>query len=130
MKKDIETRGDVELLVNEFYKLVKENAKLGYIFTDIAKVNWEAHLPNMYSFWASIILAEHSFSGNPMQKHIELSKITRIEEPEFTEWLKLFAQTVDHFFEGPNAIQAKLRATNIARLMLHKIQTSETGVNF
>ena len=123
MKKDIENREDIILLVNTFYNSVKENKTLGYIFNDVAKIEWESHLPKMYSFWASLLLAEHSFSGNPMEKHIALSKITSMTETEFSEWILLFTNTVDALFEGETANEVKLRAGNIARLMLHKIQT-------
>lgn len=122
MKNDIQNRPDIELLVNTFYEKVRENKVLGYIFNDVAKINWESHLPKMYSFWASILLGEHSFSGNPMQKHIALSKITEMTDKEFSEWLYLFIETVDELFVGEKANEAKLRAGNIARLMLHNIQ--------
>ncbi len=122
MKNDIQNRSDIELLVNTFYEKVRENKMLGYIFNDVAKINWESHLPKMYSFWASILLGEHSFSGNPMQKHIALSKITEMTDKEFSEWLYLFIETVDELFVGEKANEAKLRAGNIARLMLHNIK--------
>ena len=125
MKKDLSNREDVELLVDTFYDKVKANATIGYIFNDIAKVDWENHLPLMYSFWASILLGEHSFSGNPMYKHIQLSKIAPMTDKEFSEWLKIFIQTTDELFEGEKAEEAKTRASNIARLMLHKINTSQ-----
>jgi len=125
MKKDLSNREDVELLVDTFYDKVKANATIGYIFNDIAKVDWENHLPLMYSFWASILLGEHIFSGNPMYKHIQLSKIAPMTDKEFSEWLKIFIQTTDELFEGEKAEEAKTRASNIARLMLHKINTSQ-----
>lgn len=124
MKSDITTRKDIELLVNTFYTKVRVNKTIGFIFEDIAKVDWDAHLPKMYSFWASLLLDEHSFKGNPMQKHIELSKLTSMTEVEFSEWLSLFTQTVDDLFVGKKAEEAKQRAANIARLMLHKIQST------
>lgn len=122
MKTDIKTRKDIELLVNAFYEKVRTNSVLAYIFDDVAKIDWETHLPKMYSFWASILLGEHSFSGNPMQKHIALSKLTEMTDKEFAEWLHLFIETVDELFLGEKANEAKLRAGNIARLMLHNIQ--------
>lgn len=124
MKKDILDRNDVELLVNSFYDKVKENKVIGPIFNDVAKINWDEHLPKMYSFWASILLGEHSFNGNPMKVHINLGRITTMSEIEFNEWLILFNETLNEHFEGENANEAKIRAANIARLMLHKIQTS------
>ncbi len=122
MKSDIANRSDIEILVNTFYAEVNKNEKLGYIFNDIAKVDWVHHLPKMYSFWGSILLGEHSFSGNPMVKHVELSKIASMTEVEFNEWLLLFVKTVDELFEGQIADEAKRRATTIARIMLSKIQ--------
>jgi len=125
MKNDIVNRKDVELLVNTFYEKVKVDKVISHIFNDVAEVDWATHLPRMYSFWASLLLGEHSFSGNPMKKHIELSNLTAMTEAEFSEWLLLFFQTTDELFEGEKAEEAKSRAVNIARLMLHKIQTHQ-----
>ncbi|MBO9619965.1 MAG: group III truncated hemoglobin [Niabella sp.] len=122
-RRDIANREDVERLVNSFYDRVRLNAVIGPIFNDIARVDWEHHLPKMYSFWSSILLGEQSYSGNPMVRHIELSRMTTMTEKEFSEWLRLFNETVDALFDGPKAAEAKTRAANIARLMLFKIQT-------
>ena len=122
MKKDITTRKDIEQLVDSFYKKVRMNEKIGPIFNKVAKVDWDSHLPKMYSFWASILFGERSFSGNPMQKHIQLSSQTQMGEAEFSEWLFLFHQTVDELFTGQKAEEAKSRSSNIARVMMHNIQ--------
>lgn len=128
--KDIETREDVVLLVNRFYEQVRVNPVLGYIFEELAQVNWDEHLPKMYSFWASILLHEQSYSGNPMIRHLELSQKVPLREQEFSEWLKIFNQTVDAHFQGENAEEAKLRAGNIARLMLYKIQKNTNSGDY
>jgi hemoglobin len=122
MKKDITSTDDIELLINTFYDKVRNSVVIGPIFNDIIQVDWKEHLPIMYSFWSSILLGAHSYTGNPMQKHIALSKMTTLSEIEFSEWLLLFTQTVDELFEGATARDAKKRAANIARLMLHNIQ--------
>ena len=123
MKKDIEDKNDIVLLVNSFYNAVQENEILGFIFNDVAKINWDEHLPRMYAFWTSMLLNEHHFSGNPMEKHITLSRITSMTEIQFNEWLLLFTTTVDKLFKGEIANEANFRAGNIARLMLLKIQS-------
>ncbi len=125
MKPDIETHEQVKLLVDTFYEKVGTNPVIGYIFTDVAKVNWEHHLPKMYSFWAAMILGDMRYTGNPMQTHINLSKMTPLTAKEFDEWLLLFNATVDELFEGPKATDAKLRALNISQLMLYKVQTAK-----
>ncbi len=122
MKNDIQDRSDIVLLVNTFYEKVRANKTIGYIFDSVAHVDWKSHLPRMYSFWASLLLDEQSFSGNPMQKHVELSKIAPMTSVEFSEWMLLFTETVDDLFEGEKAEEAKTRAANIARLMLLNIE--------
>lgn len=127
-KRDIENERDIVLLVNTFYQAVQQNETLGYIFNDVAKVNWETHLPKMYAFWSSILLGKSNYAGNPMEKHIALNQQKALTEKEFGEWLLLFNKTVDDLFDGNNANEAKLRAGNIARLMLHKVKTSISSI--
>lgn len=124
MKKDIGSREDIIKLVNTFYERVKQNKTIGPIFNDVAKVNWEAHMPRMYDFWSGMLLGDNSYTGNPMTPHIQLSKRTHMTDTEFSEWLTLFTDTVDDLFEGEIAQEAKTRAENIARLMMFKIQTA------
>jgi hemoglobin len=121
-KKDIAERRDIKFIVDEFYGKVRENEILGPIFNESAQVDWDKHLPIMYSFWSSILLDEHSYTGNPMPKHIDLSKRTEMAEEQFDEWLYLFHETIDQNYSGPLAEKAKLRASNIARLMLTKMK--------
>ena len=121
MKQDIQNREDIVLLVDTFYGKVKENRTIGPIFDDIIKVDWQTHLPKMYAFWSSILLGEHSYSGNPMTTHIKIDKMIPLGEKEFSEWLLLFHQTIDDLFVGVKAEEAKTRASNIARLMQYKI---------
>ena len=44
MKTDIRNRKDIEKLVNAFYEKVKTDEVIGYLFTDVAKVNWELQI--------------------------------------------------------------------------------------
>ncbi|WP_144958965.1 group III truncated hemoglobin [Gillisia sp. Hel_I_86] len=122
MKKDISTREDIQLLVDSFYMQVKEDPTIGYIFNDVAKVDWDKHLPKMYSFWETLLLGKMSFKGNPIQKHMELSKNTEINKVHFDQWLFLWSGTIDAHFEGPIAEEAKTKGKSIAGLMLFKIE--------
>lgn len=122
--KDIETRADIERLIDTFYEKVRNDETIGYIFNDIANVNWEQHLPVMYSFWSSMLLDEQSFEGNVMQKHIELSSRAPFTQKEFSAWLTFFKSTVDELFSGDKADEAKSRAESIAGLMQIKIQNT------
>lgn len=118
---DIQTREDIIVLVDQFYNKVRDNVVIGPIFTEVAQLDFSAHLPVMYSFWASQLLGEQSYSGNPMTPHLKLGKLTQMGEVQFGEWLRLFNETVDELFRGTKAEEAKSRAGNIARLMQYKI---------
>ena len=117
MKHDIENREDVKLLINTFYDKVKQNDTIGYIFNDIAKVNWDKHLPVMYDFWESILFFTASYTGNPMTVHGHIHRMAKFTTEHFNEWLKIFALTVDELFEGEKAELAKQRAISIATVM-------------
>jgi len=126
--KDLETRADVILLVDTFYTKVKSNPVIGYIFTEVAALDFETHLPKMYDFWCSMLLGEQSYSGNPMTPHLVLSQKIKLSSVHFDEWLLLFNETVDTLFEGEIANNAKYRAKNIAGLMLYKIEQQYIGL--
>lgn len=121
---EINTQIDIELMVNSFYQSVKHDDVLNPIFNDIMHVDWDEHLPIMYKFWGSILLGTKSYSGNPMQKHIEISKIVPLTQEAFDRWLTLFIENIDAQFTGQKAEEAKLRAANIARLMSTQVAAS------
>jgi hemoglobin len=106
MKQDIHTAEDIELLVYHFYSKVLQSSSLYPFFKDL---NWDAHLPSMKKFWRFILLDEAGYTENVTQKHLHMTLTKEL----FTDWLLLFHQTVDEYFEGPKATLAKTRATLI-----------------
>ena len=119
---DITNKEDIMLLIDTFYDKVKKDLLIGHIFNEVAKVDWDKHLPVMYDFWEMILFGSRSYKGDPMTKHIALSKKTPLNEAHFEQWKKLFFETVDQLYSGSIANEAKSRASNIASLMLHRIQ--------
>ena len=121
---DIETSEDVKLLIDSFYTRVREDDVIGYIFNDIAKVDWVKHLPRMYSFWEFLILGKDGFQGNPLDPHRRLHNIVPLTAAHFDRWLTLFTGTVDSLFTGLHAEEAKNRAKLIAMTWLPKFTGS------
>lgn len=121
MKKQIENRLDIEHLVDSFYDKVKKDELIRSFFTDVVSVNWEKHLPVMYNFWDNIIFHTGSYSGNPMQVHMQMHSRAPMRKEHFDRWLSLFLETVDELYEGDNAELAKQRAISIATVMQIKI---------
>lgn len=111
MPKILETREDVQLMVDTFYGKVKEDQLIGPIFNDVAKVNWEEHMPKLYNFWSDLLLGEDTYRGRPFPPHMHLN----LQGVHFERWLTLFIGTVDELFVGLKAEEAKSRALRIAR---------------
>lgn len=122
MKKDILNRKDIELLVVEFYELVRKDKTIGHFFTDVMHVKWEKHLPVMIDFWENLIFFDNDYEGNPMSIHKTIDKKHPMKKKDFNRWTKLFSQIVDTHFEGPNAEQIKLKSTRIASIMQQSLE--------
>ena len=120
MKKDIHNRNDIILLVNAFYEKIKTDQVIGFLFTEIAQINWENHLPKMYDFWENVLFFTGNFDGNPMQKHKELHNKCPLSHAHFNHWNEVFRQTVDELFEGKKAEEIKMRAKNISDVIMYK----------
>ena len=61
--KDIEGREDIDLLVDTFYGKVQKDAVIGPFFNDVAKVNWDEHLPHLKDFWEAGLFHTVGFKG-------------------------------------------------------------------
>jgi hemoglobin len=107
---DIRNDEDIKRLVHAFYDEVQQDERLGYIFNDVAEVNWDKHLPNMVNFWSNVLFQTRRYEGRPFRKHLVLP----IEKMDFGRWYDLFLETVDHHFEGETADYAKEMAGKIA----------------
>lgn len=126
---DIQSRKDIELLINSFYEKVKKDDTIGFIFNGIARVNWEQHLPIMFDFWETILLDAASYRKNVMEVHYTLNRKISLEEKHFQRWLQLFFETVDELFIGNIATMAKTKAKSIAGLMQYKMKQENIGLN-
>lgn len=125
MKKDIESYDDIHALILAFYKQVRQDEMIAYIFNDVMKVDWDYHVPIICRFWESMLLGRASFKGNPMLTHIEINKKEKLTEAHFERWLNLWKQTIDNMYAGKVAENAKFRAETIGKLMLYKLRASE-----
>ncbi|MFN0050456.1 MAG: group III truncated hemoglobin [Cytophagales bacterium] len=122
MKKDIETKEDIEKLINHFYAQVVRDEQIGTFFNEVAPVNWEKHLPIMVGFWQFILFSTpNAYVGSVMTPHIHLNELKKLEPQHFDRWLLLFSTAVNELFEGTKAADAILAAKNIGATIKYKI---------
>jgi hemoglobin len=119
---DIETREDVERLVRAFYGRAFEDPMIGWLFTDVAQLDLEAHVPRITAFWETILLGAGTYTGGAFAPHASLHRRVRLRPGHFDRWLVLWCATVDDLFDGPRAALAKVHAMRVARAFLARVQ--------
>ncbi len=122
MKKDIETRGDIELLMTQFYEKLLTDPVVVYFFTNLAEHKLSEHLSVQADFWEIILLRTGDYKGNVMQKHLELNKKSALLPKHFARWKELFFETLVELYVGPVADEAARRVNLMEGLMQSKIE--------
>ena len=120
--KDIETRDDLEQLVRAFYNRAMSDPIIGFIFTDVAHLDLEAHVPVITDFWETILLGAGSYRGGAFRPHAELDTKVKLRYGHFARWLALWTLTISEHFEGPRAEQAKAHAIRVATAFHRRLE--------
>ena len=125
-RKDIQSRADVHFLVTKFYEKLRSDDNIGYFFNETIS-DWDAHLELLTTFWESSLFItrklEHKYSGDPLKVHVEVdAKFDHaIKDVHFGIWLNHWYQTIDAYFEGEVADNAKRRARKMGTFLYMKI---------
>jgi hemoglobin len=119
---DIETRADCERLVRTFYGRALTDPIIGFIFTDVAKLDLEAHVPRITSFWETILLGARTYGGGAFRPHAQIHLQVPLRRAHFEQWLNLWTRTVDELFEGERAELAKAHAARVAAAFHQRLQ--------
>ncbi len=80
------TRSEIERVVAAFYAQIRAHPMLGPVFAAHI-TDWPPHEAKIARFWASAILHERSYDGNPMAVH---HKAGNVQPGMFSVWLDLF----------------------------------------
>lgn len=108
--KEIETREDIQILVNTFYDKIRSDELLGVIFnTHIPENEWPAHLKKLCDFWETNLFGVPKYKGNINQKHVNVDRNLNytIDSVHFGKWLELWFETIDELYVGKYAQRAK-----------------------
>jgi hemoglobin len=111
---DIGTREDCERLVRAFYTKALADGVIGFIFTDVARLDLEAHVPRITAFWETVLLGARTYSGGAFRPHAALNRKVALRRGHFERWVWLWEQTVDEGFAGERAELAKAHARRVA----------------
>jgi hemoglobin len=127
MRRDIRDRADCERLVRAFYGRALTDPVIGFIFVDVARLDLEAHVPRITSFWETILLGAQSYGGGAFRPHATLNMKVPLRAGHFERWLWLWRATVDELFAGERAELAKVHADRVARAFHARLQMMDAA---
>ena len=115
-RRDIETRADIERVVNTFYEHSFKDEVLGPIFIDIAKMDLDVHIPIMCDFWENILFQSRKYPGGMGMVHFHLHSLVPLRYSYFQRWLGHWEHAVDTHFAGERSDLAKSHAAYVAEM--------------
>lgn len=118
---DLQTRQDIERLLENFYSQMLDDPLIGHFFTQVVHLDLAHHLPRLTDFWEQVLFGRGNYQGNPMHIHMALNQKEALLPQHFARWLQLFEAAVDAHWQGPFANLAKQRAHGIALTMQAKL---------
>lgn len=113
-KPDLDNTAAIDCLVDAFYARVLTDPTLAPVFTEVAGIDLETHLPRIKAFWHKMLLGEPGYRRNMVLRHAAVHARFPLGQRHFDRWLALFVQTVDEGFAGPFAARARHLARTIA----------------
>lgn len=119
---DIDTRADCERLVRAFYGRALGDPVIGWLFTDVARLDLEVHVPRITAFWEAILLGGDGYRGGAFAPHARLHAKAPLRAGHFERWLHLWRTTVDELYDGPRAQLATRHAERVARAFNARLQ--------
>ena len=119
--KDIQTKEDLAFLMREFYSKMLVDKTIGYIFTEVAKLDLEKHLPMLTNFWSNALFHTGGYKKNVVKIHKDLNGLETLTPEHFKRWQELLGETIDGNFKGEIADKMKLRASQVGMTIQAKL---------
>jgi hemoglobin len=119
--RDIENREDLMILMEAFYSKMLKDEQVGYIFTKVAKLDLEHHLPLLADFWNNALFHTGGYKNNVVQIHKDLNGLEKLTPAHFKRWQELLIDTIDQSYKGELAEKMKLRASQVGMTIQAKL---------
>ena len=101
MKHQIITRKNIRMMVDRFYSQVLKDEVIADFFIDklgdeMISDEWQSHLTLLTNFWVSLTLDDTAYNGQAGKAHM---RVKGLQRETFEQWLKLFFETLDKFYD-------------------------------
>ena len=124
--RDLDSPDEIAEMVRRFYQDVAQDDLLGPLFNDVARVDWNEHLPKLTRFWCRALLGIEGYAGNPFRSHALVNDRAPLTMDHFDRWLQLFQDAVELGWTGHHADRALALALQVAGV--HASQLVDQGI--
>ncbi len=121
LRGDLDTRADIHDLVVAFYREIVFDDLLAPVFTEVAEVDWAAHIPKLIDYWCRVLFNDPGYDGSILAAHQHVHDLHPFTPELFDRWLGLWVETIDARWCGPTAEAAKTHADRIATALAHRL---------
>jgi len=119
--RDLQSRADIDQLLRDFYSAAMRDEVIGYLFTEVARLDLDTHLPQIGNFWEQVLLQRPVYMGHPIAAHVTLHQAATLRAEHFQRWFVLWDAAIGASFAGPMADAARYRAAVIAESMQYRL---------
>ena len=126
VRRDIESREDIDALLADFYGRTFRDELLGPVFVDIAQMDLSVHLPVIGDFWQTVLFHDGGYRRNTLAPHQRLHEKADLTPGHFDQWLTLWRATIDDRHAGRLADLAKVQGARVAGSMCRRITGTDS----
>ena len=120
--RDLDSPAEIDRFVDSFYARVLVDPLLAPLFTDVARIDLQAHLPRIKAYWRKMLLGDTAYDRHMMAKHRAVDGRAPFTEEHYRRWVQLFEETLAAGFVGPLAERAQQLARRIAGNMRRNLE--------
>lgn len=124
---DLDSGEEIEGFVRRFYDRVLADPKLAPLFTEVAEVDLDQHLPLIAAYWKKMLLGESGYDRHTMARHRALHEKRALTREDARRWLDHFERTLDESYAGPGAERARRVARNVMKNLIKQLDRLPGG---
>ena len=121
---DLDAPDAIDALVERFYARVLRDPLLAPLFTEVAGIDLDSHLPRTKASGRKTLLADPTYHRHMMARHRAVDARRPFEARHYARWLSLFETALDEGARGPAAERARRLARRIAGNMRRNLETT------
>lgn len=110
---DLDTSEHIERMVTLFYRRVLADPLLAPVFTEVARIDLDEHLPLIAAYWKKMLLGDDVYNRHMIAKHRAIDEREPLTGTHHERWLALFIANLNEHFAGPRTDRAGLIAGRV-----------------